>query len=80
MFTLRRHTEPVYSIAFSPCGQYLASGSFDRQTALWSLKDGQLVKTYRGGGGIFELSWSKDGSRLGVCYSDHNLVVLDTRL
>ena len=53
--TLARHTEPVYSVAFSPCGKYLASGSFDKCVYVWSTQSGQLVHSYRGTGGIFEV-------------------------
>lgn len=34
--TLTRHTEPVYSVAFSPDGKFLASGSFDKCVHIWS--------------------------------------------
>lgn len=34
--TLTKHTEPVYSVAFSPDGKFLASGSFDKCVHIWS--------------------------------------------
>lgn len=33
---LTKHTEPVYSVAFSPDGKFLASGSFDKCVHIWS--------------------------------------------
>ena len=77
---LARHTEPVYSVAFSPDGRYLASGSFDKCLHIWSVKDGKLVKTYHGNGGIFEVCWSADGDRVAACFSDNTVAVIDSRM
>lgn len=80
MHSLRKHTEPVYSVAFSPDGEYIATGSFDKKLYVWNVKDGQLVKQYAGGGGIFEVCWNKDGSRLAACFSDCSISILDFRM
>jgi WD40 repeat protein len=37
LHTLSRHTEPVYSVAFSPDGKYLATGSFDKCVNIWNI-------------------------------------------
>lgn len=36
VMSLAKHQEPVYSLAFSPDGRYIASGSFDRGINIWS--------------------------------------------
>jgi transducin (beta)-like 1 len=73
-------SEPVYSVAFSPSGNFLASGSFDRCLHIWSVKDGTLVKTYKGSGGIFEVCWSPSGDRVAACFANNTVAVMDTRL
>ncbi|VDD77912.1 unnamed protein product [Mesocestoides corti] len=40
--TLQRHTEPVYSVAFSPDGRFLATGSFDQCVHIWNVDVGHL--------------------------------------
>ena len=42
-----RHKEPVYSVAFSPDGKFLASGSFDKCVHIWSTQSGQLIHSYK---------------------------------
>uniref|UniRef100_A0A8B9GLG9 Transducin beta like 1 X-linked n=1 Tax=Astyanax mexicanus TaxID=7994 RepID=A0A8B9GLG9_ASTMX len=68
--TLTRHQEPVYSVAFSPDGKFLASGSFDKCVHIWSTASGALVNSYRGTGGIFEVCWNSTGDKVGASASD----------
>lgn len=41
--TLLGHTEWVMSVAFSPTGQILASGSADKHVKLWDVQTGALL-------------------------------------
>jgi len=45
--TLQRHTGWIWSVAFSPDGQTLASAS-DDQTMLWDVSTGQCLRTLQG--------------------------------
>jgi len=77
--TLQAHADPVYAIAFSPDGRYLASGSFDRRVLVWSVASNKIVREYVGHGGVFELSWNAAGSRLAASFSNGVTTVLDPR-
>ncbi|KAG7027035.1 WD40 repeat-containing protein HOS15 [Cucurbita argyrosperma subsp. argyrosperma] len=77
--SLNGHREPVYSVAFSPNGEYLASGSLDKSMHIWSLKSGKIVKTYTGNGGIFEVCWNKEGDKIAACFANNTVCVLDFR-
>nr|XP_039262814.1 F-box-like/WD repeat-containing protein TBL1XR1 [Styela clava] len=79
LHTLTRHQEPVYSVAFSPDGRLLASGSFDKCVHIWNTQSGQLVRSYEGTGGIFEVCWNAAGTKVGASASDGTVCVLDLR-
>ncbi|PSS36049.1 F-box-like/WD repeat-containing protein [Actinidia chinensis var. chinensis] len=78
--SLNGHRDPVYSVAFSPNGEYLVSGSLDKSMHIWSLKDRKIVKTYTGSGGIFEVCWNKEGNKIAASFADNTVCVLDFRM
>jgi WD40 repeat protein len=45
--TLQGHTDRIWSIAFSPDGMILASGSHDGSIKLWDVHMGTLLHTLR---------------------------------
>ncbi|WVZ09269.1 hypothetical protein V8G54_013799 [Vigna mungo] len=80
VYSLNGHRGHVYSVAFSPNGEYLASGSPDKSMLIWSLKEGKIVKTYTGNGGIFEVCWNKEGDKIAACFTNNTVCVLDFRM
>ena len=45
LYNLTRHSEASTAVAFSPCGQVLASGSQDQTIKLWDISNGQQLRT-----------------------------------
>ena len=78
--TLAHHSALVYSIVFSPDGQYLASCSADRLVCLWSARDGALVRTFTGPSAAYDTAFSPEGGKLAACFSSGAVAVLDLRL
>ncbi|MCS6923577.1 MAG: caspase family protein [Fimbriimonadales bacterium] len=59
------HTSKVTSVAFSPDGRYLASGSADNTVRLWRVADGTLVRTLTGHKNeVTSVAFSPDGQYL----------------
>ncbi|KAJ5072768.1 f-box-like/wd repeat-containing protein tbl1xr1 isoform x1 [Anaeramoeba ignava] len=77
---ISQQKSPVYSIAFSPDGEYLASGSFDKSIYIWSVKTGNVVRSYQDTAGIFEVSWSPNGDKIAGAFADHKIAILDFRM
>ena len=63
--TLISYVSKIYSIAFSPDGNYLASGFSDIVAKLWKVSDGSLVHTFTGHTQcITSVAFSPDGQYL----------------
>ena len=59
------HTRSVYSVAFSPDGTTLASGSEDTTVKLWDLATCRVQRTFRGHAGeVRSVAFSPDGKTL----------------
>ena len=62
---LEGHTDDINSVAFSPDGQTLASGSGDDTIRLWNTNTGELIETFEGHTSyVTSVAFSPDGQTL----------------
>ncbi|CDR40596.1 CYFA0S05e02256g1_1 [Cyberlindnera fabianii] len=72
------HTGATTSAKISPNGQLLATASADTTIKIFSLADGQFIRTLQGHSkGINDLSWSPDSHFLASVSDDTTLMVWD---
>src|SRR5215510_4755445 len=77
--TLQGHKDFISRIAWSPDGQALASGSFDRTIKLWDTQAGELRQTLEGHTlNIHSVAWSPNGRLLASGSWDKTIKLWDT--
>jgi len=78
LYTYRGHSDVVWSVAWSPDGKRIASGSGDNTAQVWDAADGGNVYTYRGHSVYVEaVAWSPDGKRIASAGGDNTVQVWD---
>ncbi|KAI9769039.1 MAG: hypothetical protein M1839_003802 [Geoglossum umbratile] len=76
--TLEGHSDQVQSVAFSPDGKRLASGSHDRTLMLWDAETGAVQSTLKGHSDqVQSVAFSPDGKRLASGSDDHTVMLWD---
>jgi WD40 repeat protein len=78
LFVQTGHWDYVLSVAWSPDGKTLASGSRDHAIKLWDGPSGQLLRTLRGHSDyVLSVAWSADGRTLASGSEDHTVKLWD---
>ena len=74
--TLEGHTEAVLSVAFSPDGKSLASGSGDTTVRIWDLQTETPMYTCEGHKHwVLFVSFSPDCTKIASGGMDHNIII-----
>jgi WD40 repeat protein len=69
----------VNSVAVSPDGRHIVSGSWDHTVAIWDLQAGRLLATLMLDGVIFSVAWHPDGRFVVAGDAGGNLYRLEYR-
>ncbi len=76
--TLEGHAHTVWSVAFSPDGQRITSGSQDRTIKLWDVATRRELGAFAGHGSMINaVIFSPDGKRLVSCSDDQTVRLWD---
>ena len=73
------HMSPVRSVAFSPDGRTLATGSADNTARLWNVSSGQEIIKFAGHTGyVYSVAFSLDGRTLATGSDDNTAIIYGT--
>jgi WD40 repeat protein len=72
------HTQTIIKVAWSPTGDLLASGGYDRTARVWSVSEKKSVQTIKHPDVVMDVAWSPDGKYLATACADRNIYIWPT--
>jgi hypothetical protein len=76
LLTLKRHSGEIPSVAFSPDGQRIVTGSYDQTAKVWEAASGKELLTLKGHSSYVKaVTFSQDGQRILTGSSDETVRV-----
>lgn len=58
------HTNTIFSVAFSPDGRYVASGSSDKSVIIWDVQSGEQFRHFDTVHKVYSIAFSPDGQHI----------------
>jgi len=80
VYTYRGHTDRIPTVAWSPNGKHIASGSLDKTVQVWATNPGEHFQPYIYRGhtaGVQTVAWSPDSNRVASGAIDKTVQVWD---
>ncbi len=71
------HNDPIWSIDFSPDGNYLATGSWDNKIKIWDISANDVERTIRSGNDFWDIAYNSTGDKLISAGGDRKVTVWD---
>jgi WD40 repeat protein len=76
---LEKHTQPIYTLEFSPDGNFFVSAGIDSLMNMWRTQDGAFVAAFDAESGIFEAHWRPTGDCIALTLANCTVAVINTK-